>query len=341
MATVAQKGSFQPHMLSCYKSLKSKNIALAPLVRGANSCLYTNTGKTEKSVSTSRNRDRPAPALCARMSLKPVCGSFMLLFKCRLSFFLKQGDIWNVPRLESLFTALWKVSFWEGFLTPCNQNRTVNALTSQLFSPLHFRSGSCLWSCATHQPPSVYWFLGGFRFKLIFLKSHSSLYPWKLTKIQGVHSVLLNENEKFLETVIIKDLIWQKRRKKRSHSHQNIYWKQMCLAKLCREILSNPAGSLGIWGICFMLDSTEHPGVWHVGVQIQSGNGLPMRSTCSAFCFMQVSKYLLRHWVEILGCSCTYSSLICQYCPHSEWLENSSFPCCPIPHFPAVLAGMA
>lgn len=44
-------------------------------------------------------------------------------------------------------------------------------------------------------------FLAGFRFKCIPFRAHSSLYAWKLTKRQGFGAVLLNGNEKFLETL--------------------------------------------------------------------------------------------------------------------------------------------
>lgn len=74
----------------------------------------------------------------------------------------------------------------------------------------------------------------------------------------------------------------------------------MCLAKPCGEILSNLAGRLGAWQICFCWIA---PFVWQLGVQIQHANGLPIRCTHSAFCSMHISKYFLRHWAETLNCA--------------------------------------
>lgn len=113
-----------------------------------------------------------------------------------------------------------------------------------------------------------------------------------------------------------------------------------CLAKsFCREILSNPAGSLGIWGICFMLDSTEHP--WSLAYRgpnpvWKTDYPWEAHAVPSAPCKLVNTCYTLG-WNSGLFLYLIVLWSVSTALILSD-LKNSSFPCCPIPHFPAVLA---
>ena len=74
-------------------------------------------------------------ALGAGMALKPLCDNLLLLLKCRLPFSVSKAEFETFPSTRA--SAVPEDSFWEGFLTSWDQNRTVNA--SHFFSIIdHF-----------------------------------------------------------------------------------------------------------------------------------------------------------------------------------------------------------
>lgn len=145
-------------------------------------------------------------------------------------FPLNKAIFEKFPNRRASLLSLEKVPSWEGFLTTWDQNRTANAshFSSSTHHCTHYISevGSAI--KLHYKPSSVHWLLGGFRYKLIPLTSHSSAYPRKLTiKARGFMQ-LLNGNEKFLKTISLLGSSYGKEREEEKPFPSKTFTEKRC-----------------------------------------------------------------------------------------------------------------
>lgn len=112
---------------------------------------------TKKPISTA-GKGIPLPAApWASVVLKPIHGNLKLLFKCRLSFILKQIGIWNLPQQESLcYTRgfiLAGVSYYSGPKSDCKCRLLL--LNYRSFHLLHFWSPTCVVTLQISPPQCI------------------------------------------------------------------------------------------------------------------------------------------------------------------------------------------